>query len=414
MGAADLRHAAHPRRGPAGRRVARQRKPRGARGCVPARRRLRHVARDVRGRGPLSTPARRRVPRGQRSSASAACISGDPATLAALFRSELWRGRDNLRLALRGPFTWARASEHRHSRGRSGGCRRIRGRDGRRCPGGTPIAFASGAVVTAFASLRAAKMLRTRGTAGVAAIGQTLAVAVTSTSRARSRSSAARRTAHATRHRRWGNEEDLIRVLELRSVRGTGGGPEKTILNGAARADRDRFDVTVCYIRDERDAVFGIDRRADALPIVDYGRFASGIHSTVRSGRAAPHRPRAAHRHRARARIQDQSDRAGARPRDRRCCRSPPCTAGPGHSTRERHVYTRRQVSAAALSARDGRVDRDPVVLIARGVDPARITTLLNGIDPDAFRLDRSAASTVRARSAHRRARDRDRRRRPR
>ena len=29
-----------------------------------------------------------------------------------------------------------------------------------------------------------------------------------------------------------------IRVLELRSVRGTGGGPEKTILLGAARTDK--------------------------------------------------------------------------------------------------------------------------------------------------------------------------------
>jgi hypothetical protein len=30
---------------------------------------------------------------------------GDPATLAALFRGELWRGRDNLRVSLRGPLT---------------------------------------------------------------------------------------------------------------------------------------------------------------------------------------------------------------------------------------------------------------------------------------------------------------------
>ena len=36
-----------------------------------------------------------------------------------------------------------------------------------------------------------------------------------------------------------------IRVLELRSVRGTGGGPEKTIMLGAARADRARFEVIV-------------------------------------------------------------------------------------------------------------------------------------------------------------------------
>ncbi|MGC4081723.1 MAG: hypothetical protein QM736_06370 [Vicinamibacterales bacterium] len=60
-----------------------------------------------------------------------------------------------------------------------------------------------------------------------------------------------------------------IRVLELRSVRGTGGGPEKTILQGAARADRDRFAVTVCYLRDVRDDVFEIDAVAGNLP-VDY------------------------------------------------------------------------------------------------------------------------------------------------
>jgi hypothetical protein len=33
--------------------------------------------------------------------------SGDPATLRALFLGELWRGRDNLRVSLRPPITWA-------------------------------------------------------------------------------------------------------------------------------------------------------------------------------------------------------------------------------------------------------------------------------------------------------------------
>jgi glycosyltransferase involved in cell wall biosynthesis len=60
-----------------------------------------------------------------------------------------------------------------------------------------------------------------------------------------------------------------IRVLELRSVRGTGGGPEKTILLGARRADPARFAVTVCYIRDGRDDVFAIDKWARDLG-VDY------------------------------------------------------------------------------------------------------------------------------------------------
>ena len=58
-----------------------------------------------------------------------------------------------------------------------------------------------------------------------------------------------------------------IRILELRSVRGTGGGPEKTILRGTARTDPRRFAITVCYIRDLRDPVFEIDKKAGALPI---------------------------------------------------------------------------------------------------------------------------------------------------
>src|SRR6185295_4112944 len=62
---------------------------------------------------------------------------------------------------------------------------------------------------------------------------------------------------------------DPIRVLELRSVRGTGGGPEKTILHGASRRTASRFDVTLCYLRDEHDEAFGIDARARALGL-DY------------------------------------------------------------------------------------------------------------------------------------------------
>ena len=63
--------------------------------------------------------------------------------------------------------------------------------------------------------------------------------------------------------------KDRVSVLELRSVWGTGGGPEKTILLGTALRNADRFDVTVCYLRDTRDSVFGIDQRAGRLDI-DY------------------------------------------------------------------------------------------------------------------------------------------------
>lgn len=60
-----------------------------------------------------------------------------------------------------------------------------------------------------------------------------------------------------------------LRILELRSVRGTGGGPEKTILAGAALSDPGRYAITVCYVRDLRDPVFEIDTRATALRL-DY------------------------------------------------------------------------------------------------------------------------------------------------
>src|SRR5262245_33082990 len=58
-----------------------------------------------------------------------------------------------------------------------------------------------------------------------------------------------------------------VRVLELRSVRGSGGGPEKTIFTGAARTDRSRYAVTVCYLRDDRDIDFGPAKAAATLDI---------------------------------------------------------------------------------------------------------------------------------------------------
>ena len=76
-----------------------------------------------------------------------------------------------------------------------------------------------------------------------------------------------------------------IRILELRSVRGTGGGPEKTILQGAARSDPARFAVTVCYLRDSRDDAFGVSNCAAGLA-VDYVEIRRT--ALVRSARLEP------------------------------------------------------------------------------------------------------------------------------
>src|SRR5262249_9696548 len=56
--------------------------------------------------------------------------------------------------------------------------------------------------------------------------------------------------------------ERPARILEFRAAQASGGGPEKTILRGTACADRRRFAITVCYLREVRDPAFDLDRRA--------------------------------------------------------------------------------------------------------------------------------------------------------
>ena len=61
-----------------------------------------------------------------------------------------------------------------------------------------------------------------------------------------------------------------VRVLELRSTYGYGGGPDKTILLSAARHDPREFAVTVAYLRGAHDTSFNIGQRAAELGIDDY------------------------------------------------------------------------------------------------------------------------------------------------
>src|SRR6478752_1728556 len=77
-----------------------------------------------------------------------------------------------------------------------------------------------------------------------------------------------------------------IRILELRSVRGTGGGPEKTILLGAQMSSPG-YQVTVCYLRDQRDHIFGVDHRAaqagvDYVEVLEKHSFDPGIWPQLR------------------------------------------------------------------------------------------------------------------------------------
>jgi glycosyltransferase involved in cell wall biosynthesis len=187
-----------------------------------------------------------------------------------------------------------------------------------------------------------------------------------------------------------------IRVLELRSVRGTGGGPEKTILLGAQRTDKSRFAVTVCYIRDARDEVFGIDERAARLDIdyvelvernsFDYRLWAQ-LRQVVRS-RAIDiiH----AHEYKTDFLALLLAKAEGAIP-------LATSHGWVGQAPRDRLLYypvDKQLLRAFPITiAVSGEIRSE---LVRAGVRADRVRVVLNGIEPQAFRRDRSREQRAR------------------
>lgn len=187
-----------------------------------------------------------------------------------------------------------------------------------------------------------------------------------------------------------------IRVLELRTVRGTGGGPEKTILMGTARTDPRAFAITVCYIRDARDAVYSVDRSAAPLgleyvEIVERHSLDMSIWPKLRQlvrnrGIEIVH----AHDYKTDllawllARYEGVLALATAH-------------GWTGHSGRERWLYypADRRILARfpKVIAVSGDVRR---ALIRSGAPADRVVTILNGIDPAAFRRDATRVTGIR------------------
>lgn len=188
-----------------------------------------------------------------------------------------------------------------------------------------------------------------------------------------------------------------IRILELRSVRGTGGGPEKTILLGSARTDRSRFAITVCYIRDQRDQVFGIDQKAAGLA-VDY--------IEVRERTSLDPRVLGELRRIVRDR---QIDIVHAHDYKTDLIAwllwkiegvTPLSTAHgwTGHSARERRFYYPMDKRLLARFPLVIAVSEDiRQVLLRAGARPDGVRTVLNGIDHEAFSRDCARVASVRA-----------------
>jgi glycosyltransferase involved in cell wall biosynthesis len=188
-----------------------------------------------------------------------------------------------------------------------------------------------------------------------------------------------------------------VRVLELRSVRGTGGGPEKTILRGAERADTRRVTIVVCYLRDARDSIFAVAGQAERFD-VDY-REVRERHSFDSSAWGAV------------LRLVHEADIDVVHAHDyktdvmalwlrRKCGVMPLATAHgwTGNSWRERVLYypaDRKLLARFPVVVAVSRQIRDE--LVAAGADGRRITVLLNGIDPAVFRRDPARRPAVRA-----------------
>lgn len=187
-----------------------------------------------------------------------------------------------------------------------------------------------------------------------------------------------------------------VRVLELRSVWGTGGGPEKTILLGAAHANPARHAVTVCYLRDDRDRVYGIDERAGRLPVVyvevrEKHSFDPSIWSKLRA-LLRETSVDIVHSH-------DYKTNVLAWLLATREPVIPLSTVHgwTGHTARERFLYYPVDRRVLARFPRVIAVSENiKGALVDVGARPERIDVVLNSIDADAFRRDRAQDAAAR------------------
>jgi glycosyltransferase involved in cell wall biosynthesis len=179
-------------------------------------------------------------------------------------------------------------------------------------------------------------------------------------------------------------------------VRGTGGGPEKTILLGAAMADPARSQVTVCYLRDERDPSFGVTERAagvdvDYVEVTERHSFDPGIWPQLQRLIADRHID-VLHAHDYKtnvlALLLAKSTGAAA---------LSTVHGWTGHSTRERLCYYPVDKRVLARFPRLIAVSSEIASELTRhGAQPGRITTVLNGIDHRQVTRDRSRELEVR------------------
>jgi glycosyltransferase involved in cell wall biosynthesis len=177
-----------------------------------------------------------------------------------------------------------------------------------------------------------------------------------------------------------------VRVLELRSATGAGGGPEKTILAGAATHDPGRFTVTVCYLRNQSDSDTSIHARARAAG-VKLVTIPERHSFDLRAWRAlkqlvCDREIDIVHAH-------DHKTDLFALCLARTSGIIPLSTAHgwTGHSRRERYVYYPADRRLLTRFPHVVAVSSDiRARLLEAGAHPSRVSTILNGVDHRVFR----------------------------
>ena len=177
-----------------------------------------------------------------------------------------------------------------------------------------------------------------------------------------------------------------LKILEFRDADGPGGGPEKTILNSAALADRSRFEVSVCYIRPLGDEDLSIRTSAEQLG-VDYlevfqnGKFDRKVFQKVRQI-VRQKRIDLVHSHDYKTDFYNLilARREGIIPLST-------AHGWTGHTRRERLIYYPVEKRLLRYFPIVICVSSEiAATLLRSGVKHERICVIPNGIDPDTFR----------------------------
>jgi hypothetical protein len=187
-----------------------------------------------------------------------------------------------------------------------------------------------------------------------------------------------------------------IRVLELRSVWGTGGGPDKTILASAAMADRSKFGITVCYVRDARDRVYSIDKRAADLDI-DYAEIVERHSYDYRIWPALRRLVRDRKIDIVHGHDQKTDVLTWALARAERVVPMSTAHGFAGRSRSERMYYAIEKRILATFPRVIAVSEPIKAELVRTGSKPDRVVVINNGIDPRVSSLVPSAASKTRS-----------------